>query len=94
VAVAPAAKAGLAASDMSEVVLKVVDGKTVLVPVKTGISDETHVVILEGVAVGDTVVTGPYRSTKKLKDGEAVKESSGKTKDTEEAGAKGDSDAF
>ena len=81
-AVAPAAagaKAGLASSDMREVVLKVVDGKTVLVPVKTGISDETHVVILEGVAVGDTVVTGPYRAAKKLKDGDAVKEASAKT---------------
>ena len=93
-AVAPAAKAGLAASDMREVVLKVVDGKTVLVPVKTGISDETHVVILEGVAVGDTVVTGPYRSTKKLKDGEAVKESSGKAtgKDTAGSGSEGSTD--
>ncbi len=77
------AKAGLAATDMREVVFKVVGGKAVLVPVTTGISDDTHVVVLEGVAAGDTVVTGPYRAAKKLKDGDAVKESSGKTTGTE-----------
>jgi len=80
--VAPA-KAGLAGADMREVVFKVVDGKAVLVPVKTGISDETNVVILEGVAEGETLVTGPYRAAKKLKDGDAVKESTGKAKDKE-----------
>ncbi len=86
-AAAPAVRAdstaGLAGSDMREVVLKVVNGKAVLTPVRTGISDETHVVILEGVAAGDTLVTGPYRTTKKLKDGDAVRESTGKTKGTE-----------
>jgi HlyD family secretion protein len=75
------AKAGLAGSDQREVVFKVVDGKAVLVPVKTGISDETSVVILEGIAEGETVVTGPYRAVKKLKDGDAVKESTSKSKE-------------
>jgi hypothetical protein len=93
VAVAATAKAGLAASDMREVVLKVVDGKTLLVPVKTGISDETHVVILDGVAIGDTVVTGPYRAAKKLKDGDAVKEASAKTTGKGEEQS-GDTDAI
>jgi HlyD family secretion protein len=41
--------------------------------VRTGISDTTHVEILEGVAEGDKVVTGPYRALKKLKDGDLVK---------------------
>jgi HlyD family secretion protein len=60
-------------ADQSEVVYKVVDGKAVLTLVRTGISDESDVVVLEGLKVGDRLVTGPYRALKKLKDGEAVK---------------------
>ncbi len=41
--------------------------------VRTGISDATHVEIVEGVGEGDRIVTGPYRSLKKLADGDAVK---------------------
>jgi HlyD family secretion protein len=40
--------------------------------VKTGISDESRVEILEGLDVGETVVAGPYRVFDKLKDGRAV----------------------
>ncbi len=88
------ARAGLADADQREIVFKVVNGKAVLVPVRTGISDDTHVVVLEGVAPGDTVVTGPYRAAKKLKDGDAVKESSGKTSEGEgESGARVEVDA-
>jgi len=82
-----AAKAASSGQDMREVVFKVVDGKAVLVPVKTGISDETSVVVLEGIAEGDTVVTGPYRAAKKLKDGDAVKEASAKGKGKDEEGS-------
>jgi HlyD family secretion protein len=82
-----AAKGASSGQDMREVVFKVVDGKAVLVPVKTGISDDTSVVVLEGVAEGDTVVTGPYRAAKKLKDGDAVKEASTKGKGKDEEGS-------
>jgi HlyD family secretion protein len=68
-----------------EVVFKVVDGKAVLTPVVTGISDDTEVVILEGLKPGDRLVTGPYRAVKKLKDGEAVKKRAD-TKDKEDDG--------
>lgn len=64
---------GLEASDRREIVFKVVDGKTVVVPVRTGISDESDVVILEGIEAGDTVVQGPYRAVKQMKEGEAVR---------------------
>lgn len=47
-------------------------GKVRQQPVKTGISDETHVQILDGLAPGDTVVTGPYRALRDLADGQAV----------------------
>ena len=53
-------------------VLVVRDKKVHLVEVTTGISDATHVAILSGVKVGDPVVTGPFRTLKKLKDGDAV----------------------
>jgi HlyD family secretion protein len=42
-------------------------------PVETGISDATHVEITSGLAMGDRVVTGPYRSLKKLRDDDRVR---------------------
>jgi HlyD family secretion protein len=41
--------------------------------VRTGIADERNVELLDGVAVSDTVITGPYRSLDQLKDGSKVK---------------------
>ena len=46
--------------------------KAKLVEVTTGISDATHVAVLKGLAKDDPVITGPFRTLKKLKDGEAV----------------------
>jgi len=43
-----------------------------MVEVKTGISDATHVAITSGLKAGDKVVTGPFRTLKKLHDGDAV----------------------
>ncbi|MGZ5473792.1 MAG: efflux RND transporter periplasmic adaptor subunit [Thermoanaerobaculia bacterium] len=51
-----------------------VDGKAKQVEVQTGISDATHVVITSGVKVGDRLITGPFRTLKKLKDGAAINE--------------------
>jgi HlyD family secretion protein len=48
------------------------DSKARQVEVTTGISDSTHVAILSGVKVGDDVITGPFRTLKKLNDGDAV----------------------
>lgn len=72
-----------------EVVFKLVGGKAVLTPVRTGISDETGVVVLEGLAEGDTVVTGPYRAIRTLKDGDAIREK--KKEESEEAGTEEES---
>ena len=44
------------------------------VEVRTGISDATHVVITSGIKDGDRVITGPFRTLKKLKDGAAITE--------------------
>jgi HlyD family secretion protein len=55
------------------VVFVVEDGKVRQRAVRTGISNETHVEILDGVKAGDKVVTGPYRSLRDLEDGNAVR---------------------
>jgi HlyD family secretion protein len=56
--------------------------------VATGISDETHVELTSGVKPGEKVVTGPYRTLRDLKDGDAVQvsetsEDEDKAQDTE-----------
>ncbi len=48
------------------------DGKVKMTEVKTGISDTTHVAIVSGGNAKDQVVTGPFRTLKKLKDGDSV----------------------
>ncbi|RMG67703.1 MAG: efflux RND transporter periplasmic adaptor subunit [Bacteroidetes bacterium] len=55
--------------DPQEVVFRLGDGQVEQVPVRTGISDDTHIQILEGLEAGQTVVTGPYTTlTRELKD--------------------------
>jgi HlyD family secretion protein len=53
-------------------VFLVKDGKAKMTEVTTGISDATHVSVLSGVKAGDQVITGPFRTLKKLNDGDAV----------------------
>jgi len=59
-------------ADVIKVVFVVEQGKAHQRQVTTGISDETHVELTSGVKPGDQVVTGPYRTVKTLKDGDAV----------------------
>ncbi len=69
-----------------EVVFRVIDGKAVLTPVKTGLSDDVSVAILEGLEAGETVITGPYRTVKTLKHKDAVKKKEGaETEEDEES---------
>jgi HlyD family secretion protein len=56
----------------SKYVFVVKDGKVKMTEVKTGVSDSTHVVLTSGVTAKDQVVTGPFRTLKKLKDGDSV----------------------
>ena len=59
--------------EIQEVVFVVKDGRAVLTPVKTGISDFQNIEILSGVPAGATVVSGPFRAVAKtLKDGALV----------------------
>jgi RND family efflux transporter, MFP subunit len=53
-------------------VFLVKDDKAKMTEVKTGVSDATHVALVSGVAAKDQVVSGPFRTLKKLKDGDSV----------------------
>jgi HlyD family secretion protein len=49
------------------VVYRVIDGQTVVTPVKIGPADATHTVILAGLEEKDKVVVGPYKVLEQLK---------------------------
>ena len=49
------------------------DGKAQFVPVKTGIADQKDIEITTGINPGDSIITGPYRILRTLKDGDNVK---------------------
>ena len=62
------------ANDMIEVVFVIEDDIAVMRKVKTGITGESKIEILEGVEEGEKVVTGSYRIlSKTLEDGDEVK---------------------
>jgi HlyD family secretion protein len=69
---APAVAPEGGAEEEIPVLFVVEDGRARQRPVKTGISDATHVEILDGAREGEKVITGPYRALKKLKDGDGV----------------------
>jgi HlyD family secretion protein len=56
-----------------KVVFVVAEGKAPQRPVKTGLSDETHVEIVSGLKPGEEVVAGPYRVLRDLKHDDAVR---------------------
>jgi HlyD family secretion protein len=82
------AKKDAKSGETKECVFVVENKKVKLRPVKSGISDETSVAILEGLKDGETVVTGPYRALRDLKSGDQVKE-----KKAEEKADKGEAKA-
>lgn len=76
-AAAPATKDAAENDDEEDVPRKkyafvVKDGKAEMVEVTTGVSSDTYVEILSGVREGDPIVTGPFRTLRKLKKGDRV----------------------
>jgi HlyD family secretion protein len=61
-------------------VFVVKDGKAKMTEVTTGISDATHVAVVSGVKAGDKVITGPFRTLKKLRDNDPVQVTKEETK--------------
>jgi HlyD family secretion protein len=70
----------------SEVVYVIADGEASIRTVETGISDELYVEIIGGLADGEEVIVGPYRTLKKMHAGDAVKveEKKGEKEEEEE----------
>lgn len=66
---APKAKNGKS-NKPKEVVFVVNEGKAKMIEVKTGISDDTYIEIIEGLKGDEEIITGPYRAiSKDLEDG-------------------------
>jgi HlyD family secretion protein len=58
---------------IQEVVFVIKNGKVVMTPVKTGVSDFQNIEIVSGITAGTQVASGPFRAVSKtLKDGTAV----------------------
>jgi len=57
----------------TQTVFVVENGVAKLKAIKTGVSSEVDIEILEGLKAGDIVITGPYKVLSKLKDGDKVK---------------------
>jgi HlyD family secretion protein len=49
------------------------DGKVVFQPIKTGLLGELSLEVVEGLAGGEAVITGPFRALRSLKPGDRVK---------------------
>ncbi|MCC6132587.1 MAG: efflux RND transporter periplasmic adaptor subunit [Acidobacteria bacterium] len=65
-------------------------GKASFVPVKTGLSGELLVELLEGPQAGSEIVAGPFKALRQIKDGDAVKAMTDKEKKAaEKEGAEG-----
>ncbi len=54
------------------------DGVARFIEVQTGIADQKHIEIKSGLQKGDSVISGPYRILRTVKDGENVKTSANK----------------
>lgn len=74
--------------DLQRIIFVVKDGKSMMRKVKTGIADNSHIVIEEGIEIGEEVVSGSYRAiTRQLKHDMAVTiKKSGDEKKDEEKG--------
>lgn len=59
--------------ELIEYVFVYEEGEAKIVAVKTGVQDNMHIQILEGIEEGQVIITGPYRAvSKKLKNGDMV----------------------
>ncbi len=73
---------------LSKVVFVVADGKARIVKVETGISDDTHIEVKAGLAVGDQVITGPYSAvSRSLNHNASIRVEENNTPDISRAGS-------
>jgi HlyD family secretion protein len=83
----PEPKAESGRNELKKVVFVVKEGKAELRQVKTGLSSETSIEIVDGVADGEQVISGPYRTiAKELADGDPVTEKKSKVGELQDDG--------
>jgi len=76
-------------AQLTNVVFRVVDDKAVATPVVTGASNLTDTIIVDGLKEGEVVVTGPYKSLERLKDGDELTKDMGRGGGGGEWGSRG-----
>ena len=74
-----------------EGVYTVTDGKVRFVPVKTGLTGELDIEVESGLKAGETVISGPFKTLRTIKEGDKVKEMSEEKTKAMESGAAGNS---
>jgi len=67
------ARGGRTQPSQEEGVFVVREGKVSFQPVTVGVGGQDYFEILQGVQLGDTVVSGPYQRIRELRDGDAVR---------------------
>ena len=74
-----------------EGVYTVADGKVRFAPVKTGLTGELDIEVENGLKDGETVISGPFKTLRTIKEGDRVKEMSEEKRKAMESGAAGSS---
>jgi HlyD family secretion protein len=74
-----------------EGVYTVADGKVRFAPIKTGLTGELDIEVENGVKDGDSVISGPFKTLRTIKEGDKVKAMSEDKKKAMESGAAGSS---
>ena len=72
-----------------EGVYAVADGKVRFVPIKTGLTGELDIEVENGLKDGETVISGPFKTLRTIKEGDKVKEMSEEQRKALESGAAG-----
>ena len=70
-----------------EGVYSVAEGKVRFVPIKTGLTGELDVEVENGLKDGETVISGPFKALRTIKEGDKVKEMSEEKRKAAETGA-------
>jgi len=70
-----------------EGVYTVADGKVKFAPIKTGLTGELDIEVENGLKDGETVISGPFKTLRTIKEGDKVKAMSEEKKKTMESGA-------
>jgi HlyD family secretion protein len=72
-----------------EGVYSVADGKVRFVPIKTGLTGELDIEVENGLKDGQTVISGPFKTLRTIKEGDKVEEMSEEKRKAMESGAAG-----